>query len=386
MLFLSPFWGRGFRPFFFFGTLFGGLSVLLWSLVYSGHLAIPTPFPSAIHWHAHEMVFGFGIAIVAGFLLTAVANWTGGAPARNKHLALLCGLWFLGRLAVNIPSALPLWAIGIIDAAFLPALAITLAIPLLKSKNTRNFVFLVLITILLACQVGFYATGSMTAIHVALLVIMAMISLIGGRIIPSFTFAALRQRGILVQQLNQTPYDIAAVASLLIVMAAWIFLGLDSIVMSVVSGLSCIIHTIRLRGFHTRKALIDPMLWILHVGYIWLTIGLGALSLTSLGIIPLSNTLHIFTVGAMGSMILGMVCRVALGHTGRPIKADLIMEMLFFMMQGSVILRVAVPLAFPEATAQLIIAAAVLWGISFTTYAIKFYRILTTERPDGASA
>lgn len=383
---LSPFWGRGFRPFFLFGALYGAVSVMLWAAAYAGYLTLPAIFPTAMHWHAHEMIYGFGVAIVAGFLLTAVANWTGGAPARQVHLLALCALWIAGRVVVNLPDMGSIWLVAAIDSAFIPALAITLSIPLIHSKNHRNFVFLLLLGILFTCDIAFYVMGSLTPIYVALFVICAMISVIGGRIIPAFTFATLRQRGIVVTQINQEPYDIAALMSLLALMASVGIFGTDSQAVAVIAGISFLVHAIRIRGFHTMKAWVDPMLGILHMGYIWLTLGLLAISFSALGWIPFSPALHLLTVGAMGSMILGMICRVALGHTGRRIFATRPMTVLFALMQIAVVVRVGGPLFFPANPAPFIIGASAVWGAIFLTYAVIFFPILTSARPDGGEA
>lgn len=382
-LFQIPFWGRGFRPFFFLGSLTSALSVILWGAFYAGQISLPDHISTAIAWHAHEMVFGFSMAIVAGFLLTAVANWTGGSPARHLHLAALCGLWLLGRLVNNFDLHLPAPLIAILDSAFLPALAITLAIPLLKSRNKRNFIFLGLLTILFICNVSFYISQSLTPIYIAMLVIVTMISLIGGRIIPGFTVAGLRAHKIEIRPMDQTPYDIAALISLLLLMACTALTGLSGTIPAIIAGLSCAIHAIRIRGYHSLKTKVEPMLWILHIGYLWVVIGLGLISLAALDIVPLPLALHALTAGAIGSMTIGMMCRVALGHTGRMIHATRPTRLMFLLIQISAITRVFVPLAWEDLTQTAIIISALLWGCAYLIYAVTFFPILKSDRPDG---
>lgn len=382
-LFQIPFWGRGFRPFFFLGSLYSAFSIILWGSFYAGKLTLPELVSNPIAWHAHEMVFGFSIAIVAGFLLTAVANWTGGAPARHLHLAALCGLWGLGRLVVNIDLHLPSVAIAIIDSSFLPALAATLAIPLIKSRNKRNFVFLGLLTILFVCNISFYISQSLTPITIAMLVIVTMISVIGGRIIPGFTVAGLRAHKIEIRPMDQTPYDIAALVSLLLLMATTAITGLEGTIPAIIAGISCIIHAIRIRGYHSLKTRIEPMLWILHVGYAWVVIGLGLICLSAIGFVPLPVAIHALTAGAIGSMTIGMMCRVALGHTGRMIHATFTTRIMFVLMQAAAGIRVFGPLILTDLTQSAIVLSAGLWSCAYLIYAWTFYPILKSDRPDG---
>ena len=170
-LLAHPFLARGFRPFFFFGSLYSLLCLVLWGGFYAG-IVVPGPsFLDPVSWHAHEMIFGFTIAIVAGFLLTAVANWTGGAPARQLHLALLCLLWMIARIAVNFDMGLPPWLAILFTTAFIPALTISLSIPLIRSWSKRNFVFLTLLGVLFGSDLYFLLTLSRTPLYVALMMI-----------------------------------------------------------------------------------------------------------------------------------------------------------------------------------------------------------------------
>lgn len=153
--FEQPFWGRGFRPFFFLGALYSVFSLGIWGWFYAGHITPPGFLLDSVLWHAHEMIYGYTMAIIAGFLLTAVANWTGGAPARQIHLISLCFLWLLGRLVMNVDLGLPFWGLVLAEIVFIPALALSLAVPLIKSWNKRNFIFLTLLSALFACDLVF---------------------------------------------------------------------------------------------------------------------------------------------------------------------------------------------------------------------------------------
>jgi uncharacterized protein involved in response to NO len=381
----APFWGRGFRPFFFMGALYSVLNIFIWGAFYGGYVSPPSSFFDPISWHAHEMIYGFTMAIVGGFLLTAVANWTGGAPARQKHLAGLCGLWLAGRLALNFDFGLSHSFVVIVASLFIPALAISLTIPLLQSRNKRNFIFLTILSVLFGCDLWFLMTSNLNALYVALMMILIMVSLIGGRIIPAFTVAALRRNEILAYQTDQTKLDMAALASLVAV-ATCLSFAKDSLALTVCASTSCVIHILRMRYYHTLKIFHDPLVWILHAGYGWLVIGLALLALTGLGVLQIPAVIHAFTAGCIGSMILGMICRVTLGHTGRELKVSSLITASFIAIQLVAIMRVFGPLLMPGYYTEWVISSAILWGLCFITYLWVYSPMLFTRRPDGHEA
>lgn len=382
-LFNKPLFARGFRPFFILAALYSVINLLIWGGFYAGTITPPDIFLGPVLWHSHEMIYGFAIAVISGFLLTAVANWTGGAPARQIHLAGLCAIWLAGRIVMNFDIGLPHYIIFIIEGAFIPALAISLAIPLLKSWNKRNFVFLVLLSILFACDIIFLLTEASTPLYIAVMVIVAMMSLVGGRIIPAFTVAAIRRRGDDAYQTPQNKLDILALLSLALIILALIFIGQDGIILAGVSLASASIHILRIRHYHTIKILNDSMVWILHAGYIWIIIGLLLIGVSALGFLPFSTALHALTAGAIGSMTLGMMCRVSLGHTGRALASNTITIIMFYSMQLAAILRVFGLMIFPEYTTELMIISASLWSICFGLYVITYTPMLIHSRPDG---
>lgn len=384
-LFEHPFLGRGFRPFFFLGALYSVISLALWGGFYAGYIVPPYFMIDAVSWHAHEMIYGFSMAIVAGFLLTAVANWTGGAPARQMHLAGLCLLWLLGRVVMHFDFGLPAWAIIAVESAFIPALALSLAIPLIRSWNKRNFIFLTLLSVLFACDLWFLLTINMAALHAALMMILIMISLIGGRIIPAFTVAALRRKGIETYQTPQIKMDVAALVSLVAVALCLVF-AKGTPILGIAAGVSCLIHGLRMRHYHTLKTFDDPLVWILHAGYCWLVVGLGLLALTGFGALGVAAVIHALTAGAIGSMILGMICRVTLGHTGRDLKLGALTTLSFFAIQVTAIARVFGPIFMPDHMNEWIIGSAALWSLCFAAYLWVYTPMLFTARPDGQVA
>ncbi|MCB1579850.1 MAG: NnrS family protein [Rhodospirillales bacterium] len=383
--FEQPFWGRGFRPFFFLGALYSVFSLGIWGWFYAGHITPPGFLLDSVLWHAHEMIYGYTMAIIAGFLLTAVANWTGGAPARQIHLISLCFLWLLGRLVMNVDLGLPFWGLVLAEIVFIPALALSLAVPLIKSWNKRNFIFLTLLSALFACDLVFLITMEKMSLYIALMVILTMISLVGGRIIPAFTVAALRRNGVKAFQTPQEKMDIAALVSLAAVALCLVF-AKDTIFMALCAGLSALIHGLRMRHYHGLKTLADPMLWILQAGYLWLIIGLFMLSLTGFGILALPSVIHALTTGCIGSMTLGMICRVTLGHTGRNLLASKITTASFLMMQVAALMRVFGPLSMPNKMTEWVTGSAFLWAACFVIYLLVYTPMLTGPRPDGREA
>lgn len=384
-LFEHPFWGRGFRPFFFMGALYGVLNIGMWAGFYAGIFSLPEGVLDPISWHAHEMVFGYTMAIVAGFLLTAVANWTGGSPARQIHLAALCGLWLLGRVIVSVDLGLPMWAVSVLASLFVPALAASLAIPLIRSWSKRNFVFLALLSALFACDLWSLNTESRTPLYIALLMILTMVSLIGGRIIPAFTVAALRRSGVIASQTGQMKMDIAALLSLAATAICLVF-AQGTLILSMAAFSSFIIHAVRIRHYHSLKSFYDPLLWILHAGYLWLVIGLFLLGLTGLGIFEIPMVIHALTAGCIGSMTLGMICRVTLGHTGRNLMASRMTTLSFVLIQVAAIVRVFGPMLMPDEAILWIVGSAVVWTLCFIIYLVIYTPMLVSARPDGEDA
>ena len=371
-----PVLGYGFRPFFLLGALYSIISLLIWGGLYAGYVTPLLFMIDPVLWHAHEMIYGFTLAIVAGFLLTAVANWTDSAPVRGYHLLGLCLLWLAGRVVMNVDLGLPEVAVLVFEGAFIPALALSISIPLFKTWDKRNFVFLVLLSILFACDMVFLITQERTSLYVAVMIIITMISLIGGRIIPAFTVDALQERGEEAHETPQGKLDVLAILSLGLIILALVFVKQEDTFLAGVAFLSAIIHALRLRRYQTRRILDDPMVWILHVGYSWVILGLFFTGVSALGFLPFSIALHAFTAGAIGSMTLGMMCRVTLGHTGRDKIATGLTKLCFILMQGAAFMRVFGLMLAPDHSVEWIIGSAILWVLCFTLYILVYAPML----------
>ena len=371
-----PVLGYGFRLFFLLGALYSIISLLIWGGFYAGFVIPPLFMVDPVSWHAHEMIYGFTLAIVAGFLLTAVANWTDSTPVRGFHLLGLGLLWLGGRIVINFDLGLPEVVILIFEGAFVITLAFSLSIPLIKTWDKRNFVFLVLLAILFACDMLFLVTKERTPLYVAVIIIVAMISLIGGRVIPAFTEDALELRGEQVQETSQGRLDVLAILSLLLIILVLVFFKQEETFLAGAAFLSAIIHALRMRRYHTLRILDDPMVWVLHVGYSWVILGLFLLCVSALGYVPFSIALHAFTAGAIGSMTLGMMCRVTLGHTGRSKVATNLTRLSFYLLQCAIFIRVFGLLIAPDYSIEWIISSSILWTISFALYILIYSPML----------
>jgi uncharacterized protein involved in response to NO len=277
------------------------------------------------------------------------------------------------------------WSIIMLEVLFVPTLALSLAVPLLRSWNKRNFIFLSLLLVLFACDLWFLTSKNLSALYVALMVILMMVSLIGGRIIPAFTVAALRRRGVKAFQTDQVKMDMAALLSLAGVALCLVF-ARETILLGLVAALSCVIHGLRMRHYHCRSALKDPLVWILHAGYAWLVVGLALLSLTGFGVFTVKGVIHAMTAGCIGSMVLGMLCRVTLGHTGRDLKVGGLITMSFYAIQIVAVMRVFGPLLLPSYASEWIIYSALLWSLCFAAYLVMYTPMLFSARPDGQEA
>jgi len=395
---LEAFFSYGFRPFFLGAAVFAALLMSLWlgfvaDLAAGGTGAWLRVAGSPYAWHAHEMVFGFAAAAIAGFLLTAVPNWTGALPLSGAPLTGLFLLWCAGRLAMAFSGWLPPLAAAI-DIAFLPVLGAVAAQQLFLKPAARNLVFLVLIAVLVAGNVVFHlaAAGLIAAdpldlLRQGLLVVGVMIAIIGGRIIPAFTHNWLNlKRPAAPRPRRIGPLDAGAIVSIAAILLARL-LGAPAPVEGAIALLAATLNGVRLalwRGWETRS---EPIVWILHAGYAWLVIALALMAAASLtDIVPASLAHHALGTGAVGVMILAVMSRASLGHTGRRIVAPRAVVVAYGLANLAAVLRVAGPLLAPELTRELLVLAGVAWIGAFSVFAAVYAPILTTPRVPGRLA
>lgn len=371
----------GFRPFFLGAGLFAVLLVALWLALYSGRLSLALPMP-IVEWHAHEMIFGYTGAVIAGFLLTAVQNWTGQRTPYGKPLAALFLLWLAGRLAPFVPG-LPLGVYTLIDAALFPAVMIAIARPILRAKQIRNAAFpvmlgmLTLANLLVHAQWLGHAQTAAVGFTLAVYMIVLMMVVMGGRVIPSFTDNKLR-----TQARRWKTVEWLAPISVLATLAA-LLTGLQPAVTILVAATAAVVHAVRLAGWYTPKYWKEPLLWVLHLGYAWIVVGLALTALAAANMIPHSLALHAYTAGAMGSLTLGMMARVSLGHTGRMLEPAAIIKLAFALVTLAACVRVLWPLLTPAGYASAILVSGLLWMAAFALFAFVYAPILVQSRVDG---
>lgn len=382
-----PVLAKGFRPFFILAALYAVVMIPLWLAVLQGKLA-PSSYLQAISWHAHEMTWGFVTAVVAGFLLTAVGNWTQRETATGGALASLTMLWLAGRLAMLFAGVLPRGVPAAVDLAFLPVLAIVLARPLLAAKNRRNFVMLAILMALFAANLVVHLEGltllppgsARLASLLSVDLILLLILLIGGRVFPMFTRNATG-----VATIRNIPWldraCVAAMVGLLVVDAVTAQTGRLGAGLAGVVGLLAAARAVH---WGTRHSLRDPLLWILHAGYAWLVVGLLLRATAGLLGAPVSSVAtHALTVGAIGTLTLGMMARVALGHTGRMLVAPNAMTAAFVAITLAALARVLGPWLVPGQYLVVLTAAGIFWALAFAVFLAAYAPMLCRPRVDG---
>jgi len=373
----------GFRPFF---LLAGWLAILLmafWVPVFVGGVASDIYY-AQIDWHSHEMIFGYTVAVIAGFLLTAVRNWTNTPTPSGLPLAGMGALWLIARILPILVAIFPRWLIAAADLAFLPTFAIGIAVPLLKNNEKQNLIFLPLLAVLWSADLlvhadvlGLAPNLARKGVFLGLDVIILVIVIMGGRVIPFFTERALSvvlKRWRIVEWLSPV--------SVILFLVAELFRP-DSVTSASLAALAACANGARLAGWYTPRYWRVPLLWVLHLGYGWIVVGFYLKAGTALGLVPPQFTIHAFTVGGIGVLTLGMMARVSLGHTGRPLKVGAAMTSAFVLINLAAVGRGLLPPFFPQFFSQLIVASGAFWIAAFTIFIIVYTPILIQPRVDG---
>ena len=373
----------GFRPFFLLAGLAALALIGAWLAALRGALMLPVYY-DAITWHGHEMVFGYTVAVIAGFLLTAVRNWTGVPTARGAPLALLAMLWLAGRVAPLLPVLLPGWLIAAVDLAFLPALAAVLARPLLLRRQPNQVLFLPLLLGLAGANalvhlqmLGVTTATARPGLYAAVDVIVLIIAVVGGRVLPFFT-----ERGV-----GAAPQRRPAVEGVVWATTAGVALidlcQLPAAIAVPVCAVGAVAHAVRLAGWYDRRIWQVPLLWVLHLGYAWVAIGFALKAAVAAALVIPMVGLHALTVGAIGVLTLGMMARVALGHTGRALQVSAAVAVAFALINGAAAVRTLVAAALPSWYLQTILVAGTLWLAAFAIFVVEYAGILVRARADG---
>ena len=381
----SPGWllfANSFRPFFLLGAIQAALTILVWLPVFFGELSISSAF-TPLNWHIHEMLYGFLPAVITGFLFTAIPNWTGRLPIRGAPLAVLVIVWLAGRLAVTF-SATTGWAVAlVVDVAFLVLIAAAAAREIIAGKNWRNLRVVSLVLLLLAGNIVFHLEAHFEgtadyAIRIGIAAIVLLLSLIGGRIIPSFTrnWLVRENPGRLPVPFNRL--DGVTIGLSVVVLLMWIVLPLNKIT-GVGLALAGLLHLVRLARWAGDRTVRERLVLILHVAYVFIPLGFlleAAAAFTSL--LP-SAGIHAWMAGAAGSMTLAVMTRATLGHTGQALRASVATQVIYVAIIVGALARISA-VVWPAYMVVLLHVAACGWAIAFLGYAIAFGPLILGSR------
>ena len=373
-------WNLGFRPFYLLASVFAALAIGTWVAQYSGAFAAaPVRGPA---WHAHEMLFGYTMAVVAGFLFTAVPNWTARSTPRGGWLIAIVMLWIAGRVLMLAPFGL---AAGVVNALFPLAVAVGIGIPLFASGNRRNYFFVALLVGMAAAVLLFHLSAlgladwpARASLRAGLDLALFIVAVVAGRVIPMFTNngvpgAGASRRGWLEK---------ASLASLLVV------LGLDVALVegpwiAATAAVAAVLHLARLWLWRPWRTLGAPLVWVLHAAYAWIPIHLLLRAMAEAGWIASPPATHALTIGVIGGMTLGMMTRTARGHSGLPLAAGTAEVAAYALVHLAALVRVGGALALPPAYAASVVVSGSMFAAAFALYAVRYWPILTRPRPDG---
>ena len=354
--------------------------MLAWTAQFSGWL--PSAYRQGPLWHGHEMLFGYTLAVVAGFLLTAVRAWTGQPTAVGAPLMALAALWMAGRLLILTP-----WnaAAAIVNASFPLALAITIAIPLLRARNVRNYFFVgllalmsVLVAVLHLALLGVAVLPPRLGLVLGLDVMLFIMAVMGGRVIPMFTNNGVPGAGAA----RHPVVEKIALGSVLVLFLADL-LQMQSAVIAAIALVAALAHGARLALWRSWRTLATPLVWILHAAYAWIVVYLALRALSAAGLVGGSFAIHALTVGAIGGLTLGMMTRTARGHTARPLVADRVELTMFLLVQAAAVVRVFGGMASSGSYLASVQFSGLLWAAAFGLFAARYWPILTRSRLDG---
>ena len=390
----STIFSIAFRSLFLAGGLFSILAISWWIYYWSAPFAW-SPYGGIIWWHAHEMIFGFGLAIVVGFLLTAVRTWTGVESLSAASLFGLLSLWILGRIVISFNLAISDSLVTLIDLSFILVSAAALSYPIIKVKQWRNIMFvpILLIFALLNATSHWAINGNQSILainsfHTAILLFTLMVVIIGGRVIPMFTANGAGCK-------KATPIKTIEVLSILPValLVFFTFYGINqlksttnfaNLIYASLAILAAISNLLRSIRWGIQYTWCNPLLWSLHLAYLFIPIGFLLLASYSLDLISnLSAAIHSLTIGAIGGMIIAMTSRVSLGHTGRSLKVNWVMGFAFALVFLAALIRIILPLALTEFYLQSIIISGGMWALSFLIFLIVYATILLSPRVDS---
>ena len=369
-----------FRIFFLSLTILAMLAIPVWVLQASGAIQLPLAIPG-LFWHQHEMLFGFLSAAIAGFLLTAVCVWTQTERTHGLRLALLWSVWLAGRLLLAFGAGLPDWLVHGVNFAFLPLVMLDAGWRIWHAKQKRQLMILLVLGLLWLMQIGFVVRFDPAFSYGALIMSMALISIIGGRITPAFSTGWLRQKGMDATQIRMVPaLDMAALVTMVLLMASLVS-GWQSVT-AVLALAAAVLMLLRLAGWKGWLFRKEPLLWVLHLSILWVPVALVLLAGSILAGWPSSAWTHAAGTGAVGCLILGVIARVSLGHTGRPLALPRGMVSAFVMVHLAAVVRVLTAFDVISWQAGMGISS-LLWVVAFGIFLARYAYMLASPRVDG---
>lgn len=371
---------KGFRPFFLLAGAFATLVAPVWMLVWTGQLVPRGPLQGMV-WHAHEMIYGFTLAVIAGFLLTAVSNWTRRETVVGAPLLLLAATWLAARLAL---LWVPGWWGPALNLLFIPGVALALGRPLVSARSRRNYAFLVLLAALWLTNVAIYAdvagwlpgaaiVASRSAVHLVTVIILA----VTGRVVPMFT-----RNTTGVASIRRAPAADALAIGATAALAVFEGLGFP-VAVGVLSAVAGVAAFARMAWWGTLHTLRHPLLWVLHLGHAAVAAGLLLGAVRLVAFVPFSVPIHAVTVGGIGLLTIGMMARVSLGHGGRPLRIGPSVVLAFVAVAVAALARVIVPWLLPAHTLDGLWLAAMLWSVGFGIFTVVYWPVLWLPRADG---
>ncbi len=382
---VHPALAKGFRPFFLLAAIFAASILPLWLAVLAGWVSVGG-YLDPTTWHAHEVLYGFAGAVIAGFLLTAVGNWTKRETAVGFPLLALALLWVAGRLAMQFAHRLPMGVAAAIDLAFFPALGVVIARPLIATANRRQFVMLVVLGMLTSANAAIHldALGVLPYVRRQALVfgvdvVVLLCLVIAGRVFPMFTRNATGAEWIT----SYPKLDAAAILGMAVLALADAFAPAHRYG-AIWAGVVAVLAAARAIRWGSLQSFRNPLLWILHLGYAWIVVGLALRAIAGFtSVIAPAAALHALTVGGIGCLTLGMMARVSLGHTGRLLEAPRSVVAAFVLLAAAALTRVVLPIVAPGFYMASLVVAGSLWAAAFALFLIGYGPILTSPRVDG---
>ncbi len=378
----------GFRPFFLLAGIYAVAIVPIW-LYFFAHSAPTFGSLPPMYWHSHEMLYGFVAAAIAGFLLTAVPSWTGARGFAGTPLYVLVAAWAAGRIAMATVGSVPFWITAIAELSMLALLAALLLPPLARSQN-RNMAMLAVLGMLWLIDAAFLAAlkkgdvllASRT-MALAIDFVLILVTIIGGRIVPAFTANALRRRGQVPDIVSRKWVEMSAIGSMILIALVDV-VAPHGRASALLAAIAALVHAIRLSGWRSFKTGGESILWVLHVGYAWLPIGLALKACYLFGTFDwASKWQHALTAGVFGTMILAVMTRASLGHTGRPLVVARAITVAYTLLTVAVSVRVLSSVVPPQAYVTTICIAGAAWTAAFTLFLIIYAPILIKPRLDG---